>query len=201
MTHSSTTCNELDDTFDEKDSQSSLAEMVRKDKESKGDTVDMMKGCKGDEKEVEKAARKKRRKPLDKCRNLEYIAEETRKISETVRSEATELGVTEVQLLSYLLYRVSYQNNRNLAKKMFHMFRSGEWQPGLEPVGVEKALALTERCRLGKSGYRYVHRQLKPHGLQMPYYPEVAELRRQNCPVLRPYNDMAGRVVGLYVFQ
>ena len=77
------------------------------------------------------------------------------------------------------------------------MFRSGEWQPGLEPVGVEKALALTERCRLGKSGYRYVHRQLKPHGLQMPYYPEVAELRRQNCPVLRPYNDMAGRVVGL----
>ena len=119
--------------------------MVRKDKESKGDTVDMMKGCKGDEKEVEKVARKKRRKPLDKCRNLEYIAEETRKISETVRSEATELGVTEVQLLSYLLYRVSYQNNRNLAKKMFHMFRSGEWQPGLEPVGVEKALALTER--------------------------------------------------------
>mgnify|MGYP003323970461 CR=1 FL=1 len=41
--------------------------MVRKDKESKGD---MMKGCKGDEKEVEKVARKKRRKPLDKCLNV-----------------------------------------------------------------------------------------------------------------------------------
>jgi hypothetical protein len=31
----------------------------------------------------------------------------------------------------------------------------------------------------------------------MVYYPEVAALRRQVCPALRPYTDMAGRVVGL----
>ncbi len=44
---------------------------------------------------------------------------------------------------------------------------------------------------------RYLHRQLKPHGLKMPYYPAVAELRRQVCPLLRPYIDMAGRLVGV----
>ena len=177
--------NELDDTF-EKNSQSSLVELIRDEK-----------GVNAKEKEEEKPVKKQKRKPLDKCRNLEYIAEETKKILETIRSEAEELLVTDLQLLSYLLYRVSYTHNRDLAKHMFQLFRSGEWQPGLEPVCREKALALTERCRLGKGGFRYLHRQLKPHGLKMPYYPAVAELRRQACPVLRPYTDMAGRVVGL----
>ena len=177
--------NELDDTF-EKNSQSSLAELVKEEK-----------GGKGEENEVEKPVKKKYRKPLDRCRDLQTLKDRTEDILETIRSEAEDQTVTEERLLAYLLYRVSYQHDRDLARKMFNLFRSGEWELGLQPVGQEKALALTERCRLGKGGFRYLHRQLKPHGLKMPYYPEVSALRRQVCPGLRPYTDMAGRLVGV----
>jgi hypothetical protein len=172
----------LDDTF-ENYSQSSLAKEVKEEKAKKGLEV--------------KKSEKKYRKSLDRCKDLQTIKDRTQEMLETIVSEAAEQEVTEVQLLAFLLHRVSYQHDRDLAKKMFHLFRSGEWQPGLELVGREKMLALTERCRLGKGGFRYLHRQLKPHGLKMPYYPEVAALRRQVCPVLRPYIDMAGRVVGV----
>ena len=186
---------------DENEEESSME--VEEEEETKEGTKQKVyrkeeeKGGKGEEKEVRKAMKKKYRKPLDKCRDLETIADRTNEILETIRSEAREQEVADLQLLSYLMYRVSYLHNRDLAKKMFHLFRSGDWQPGLEPVGKEKMLALTERCRLGKGGFRYLHRQLKPHGLKMPYYPAVAELRRQVCPVLQPYIDMAGRPVGL----
>ena len=176
---------ELNDTF-EKLSQSSLAEIVKQEK-----------GVKCSEKEVKNPAEKKYRKPLDKCRSLDTISDRTDEILKTIRDEAQLQEVTNQQLLAFLLYRVSYEHNRDLAKKMFQLFRSGEWQSGLEPVGKEKMLALTERCRLGKGGFRYLHRQLKPHGLKMPYYPAVADLRRQTCPVLRPYCNMAGQLVGV----
>ena len=134
---------ELDETF-EKNSQSSLAELVKEEK-----------GGKVEEKNVEKQAKNKYRKPLDRCRDVQTLKDRTQDILETIRSEAGVQEVTVVQLLAYLMYRLSYEHDRDLARKMFHLFRSGEWEPGLEPVGQEKALALTERCRLGKGGFRY----------------------------------------------
>jgi len=68
--------NELNDTF-EKNSHSSLAALV---KEEKG----------GEEKEVEKPVKKKYRKLLDKCRDLQTLKDRTQDILGTIRRETVE---------------------------------------------------------------------------------------------------------------
>ena len=92
-----------------------------------------------------------------------------------MKQEAQELMTSPTALLAFLLYRLNYVHRRNFAMKMLKVFKEDEWTE--EKVGVEEALALLERRRLGKGGYRYVAKHFRPHGLVLPSYPEVAALR------------------------
>ena len=133
----------LDDTF-EHASQSSLVELIKSEKrENRAEKEDT----------GEEINQKKFRKSLHKC-TIETAKCNTEHLLETVKQEAQELMTSPTALLAFLLYRLNYVHRRNFAMKMLKVFKEDEWTE--EKVGVEEALALLERRRLGKGGYRYV---------------------------------------------
>ena len=174
----------LDETF-ENISQSSMLDMVKSqqatpDVSSQGD----MEGTGEEDKSTRTV-----RKPLNQCKDSKKMKEKTDNILEQVVAEAEVLMVTPTALMSYLLHRLNYNNRRDFARCMFRLFKDDSWDT--EVVGLEKALALVERRRLGKSGYRYIKKHLirigpqkdcfrSKNGLIGPLGPSVRTYKGQN---------------------
>ena len=145
----------LEDSFDV-GSQSSLKEHVKEGKPKEEQKV---------EDKIEERTSKKKipRIPLNRCKHLETAKDRTDEVLGAVKDEAVRQIVTPSALLAFLLYRLNYVKRRTFAQKMLKLFENDEWNE--EAVGVEKALAILERRKLGKGGYREVRKQLRPHGL------------------------------------
>ena len=148
---------ELEDSFDV-GSQSSLKEHVKEGKSKEEPKLE----DKTEERTV-KNTKKIPRIPLNRCKRLEDAKDRTDDILGAVKDEAVRQMVTPTALLAFLLYRLNYVKRRTFAQKMLKLFENDEWSE--EAMGVEKALALLERRKLGKGGYREVRKQLRPHGL------------------------------------
>jgi len=179
---------ELNDTF-ENVSQCSLKDLMKSKKEDV------------EEKNYNKTEIKQKpkyREPLNKCKNMEHVKERTSEVMKMIKAEAEEQMITPTSLLALLMYRENYVSKRNFALKMLKLYKEDRLE--VERVGVEKALALLERRRLGKGGYRYLKRHLRPHGVVLPSYPEVAALRSTLvCPPLQQYLSPGGQVVGVTI--
>ena len=182
---------ELNDTF-EKASQCSLEELIKEKKEERNIVEE------NTESEKEVKQKQKYREPLNKCKNMEHVKERTSEVMKMIKAEAEEQMITPTSLLALLMYRENYVSKRNFALKFLKFYKEDRLEE--ERMGVEKALALLERRRLGKGGYRYLKRHLRPHGVVLPSYPEVAALRSTLvCPPLQQYLSPGGHVVGVTI--
>ena len=135
------------------------------------------------------------RKKLRDCKDFDYVLERTRPIYHTLLDEAARQGCDLSELAGLLMYRYLYVTNRCLSYQMLQLYKTGTMT--YSKVNIEKALAILERRRLTKEGYRCLRRLLKPDGLRMPPYEEVARLKHLITPPLRPYYHVTGLKVGV----
>ena len=135
------------------------------------------------------------RKKLKECKDFEYVLERTRPIYHTLLEEAARQGCDLSELAGLLMYRYLYVTNRCLSYQMLQLYKTGTMT--YSKVNIEKALSILERRRLTKEGYRCLRRLLKPDGLRMPPYEEVARLKHLITPPLRPYYHVTGLKVGV----
>ena len=183
----------LDETF-ENLSQSSLLDMFKGDSQSTPDKAQSQDDLvdTGEKNKITNAVRK----PLNKCKDTKTMKVKTDLILGNVVAEAQSLMVTPTALMAYLMYRLNYNSRRDFATSMFKVFKEDEWFT--ESVGLEKALALVERRRLGKSGYRYLKKHLSPHGVKLPSYTDVSTLRSTLVsPTLMAYYSHSGQAIGV----
>jgi hypothetical protein len=112
--------------------------------ESQDSFVQEFKKVESDEEEEEEVMEEKvYRKALNKLKDKDTMKRRTDAILTAVREEATKQGVTTTELLAYLLYRESYNEDRKLAEAMLRRFRGGELKEN--KVSDMKTLAMVRR--------------------------------------------------------
>ena len=112
-------------------------------------------------KETKETKEKVFRKALNKLVDKDTMKRRTDAMLTAVREEATKQGVTTTELLSYLLYRESYNEDKKLAEAMLRRFKGGEVK--VNKVSDMKTLAMVLRGRFGRSTFFYVRRTLRPY--------------------------------------
>jgi hypothetical protein len=114
-----------------------------------------------DEEVTEETKEKVYRKALNKLKDKDTMKRRTDAILAAVRLEAAKQDVTTTELLAYLLYRESYNQDKKLAEAMLRQFKGGEMKEN--KVSDMKTLAMVLRGRFGRTTYFNVRRTLRPY--------------------------------------
>lgn len=116
--------------------------------------------CDSDSNEIEgENWRERFRKPFNDLKNVMKM-KRTDRIHELLKEEAQNQHLTITQLLGYLMYRENYISNRQFALEMLEISKD---KLKVKEVPMDKTIAIVSRAKLGKTGYNYVRRMLKPH--------------------------------------
>ena len=136
------------------ESQESFVDLVKTEKtiKNKGYTSD------SDEAE-EQNNRRKFKKPFSNLKN-QMKNRRTDGIFDLIKEEAQKQHLTTTQLLAFLMYRENYFQNRKFALEMLEV---SQGKIEITEVPMNKAISIVSRAKLGKTGYNYTRRMLKPH--------------------------------------
>ena len=152
-----------------------------------------------EEKEEEETEKPKEnvsfRKNLGDLKDFNFVLERTKDFFKYSVKEAARQGCDLTELVGVTMYRYLYVHNRPLAYQMLQLFKTGTM--ACRQVAMEKSLAILERRRLSKEGFRSLRRILQADGLRMPPYEEVAKLRLLITPPLKPHYHNSGLVIGV----